>query len=192
MQSGRSLVLNANWVAISTTPMLRALVLLCRGAARAIDPESYQVFDLPGWIERSVERYDDLPAERFVRTPTAPVEQPEVLVLRRFAGTPQREVAFSRKNLFRRDDHCCQYCGRRRPTSDLSIDHVVPRARGGETSWENCVLACVRCNTRKGDTPLHESGLVLRTKPTRPRWSPLSEVLPATRPSSWAPFLKQA
>ena len=113
-----------------------------------------------------------------------------MILLCAFGGLPRMEVAFSRKNLFRRDGYRCQYCDARRPTHELSIDHVIPRSRGGQTSWENCVLACIRCNTKKGDRTPRESGLRLRRAPARPAWSPLHETAPQARPASWRAFLK--
>ncbi len=89
---------------------------------------------------------------------------PSVVVLRDFVR-PQRRVAFTRFNLFLRDGFCCQYCGAR---ADLTFDHVVPRSRGGVTSWENVVAACSPCNLRKANRSLADSGLRLRRLPRRP------------------------
>jgi len=186
---GRTLVLNSNWTAITTTPVRQALVLLCREAAAAICPTSYEVFDLEGWLVRSIERAGALARSRVVKTTAFPVEKPEVILLRRYGGSPRRDVAFSRRNLYRRDGFACQYCGRRRPPDELSIDHVVPRSRGGATNWENCVLACVRCNSKKADKTPRERGLRLRRPPKKPTWSALTEALPAERPESWTSFI---
>ena len=71
-------------------------------------------------------------------------------------------VRFNRKNLFARDQHTCQYCGRNEPSHKLSLDHVIPRERGGRTSWTNCVLACIRCNVRKGSRLLDEARTLVR------------------------------
>jgi 5-methylcytosine-specific restriction endonuclease McrA len=87
-----------------------------------------------------------------------------VVVLREFVK-PQKQAAFTRFNLFLRDEFCCQYCGAR---GDLTFDHVVPRARGGTTTWENVVAACSPCNLRKGARALAQSGLTLRRPPVRP------------------------
>jgi 5-methylcytosine-specific restriction endonuclease McrA len=87
-----------------------------------------------------------------------------VVVLRDYVK-PQKRVAFTRFNLFLRDEFSCQYCGAK---GDLTFDHVVPRARGGVTSWENVVAACSRCNLHKGSKSLRQSGLALRKPPRRP------------------------
>jgi 5-methylcytosine-specific restriction endonuclease McrA len=185
----QALVLNRNWTPVSTTTVRRALVLLCRSTASAICPSSYEVFDLDGWITRSIETAETLHRERVMRTPSFDLEKPEVILLRGYAGIPRREVSFSRRNLYRRDGYSCQYCGRRRPPDELSIDHILPRSRGGKTTWENCVLACVRCNTKKANKTLRESGFQLLRSPAKPTWSPLLEAIPNAHPPSWRKFL---
>ena len=182
----RTLVLNKNWAAIATTTVRTALVLLCRESARVICPDTYEVFDLEGWIDRSMslERRGAV-----IRTPRYRIEKPEVILLREYSGRVRREVTFSRKNLYRRDNYTCQYCGERKPSEDLSIDHVVPKSRGGKTTWDNCVLACIRCNARKANRSLSETGFVLIAKPEKPRWSPFEEVGRRERPTSWEKFL---
>ena len=111
------------------------------------------------WLDRVqiVAEYDDI-----VRSPTTEIRIPSVVVLRDYVK-PQSTVAFTRFNLFLRDEFSCQYCGSR---GDLTFDHVVPRTRGGRTSWENVVAACSKCNLKKGSRSLKQSGLHLR-KPIR-------------------------
>ena len=186
-----ALILNRHWSPIATTSARQALVMLCRESARVICPESYQLFDLPAWLLRTAERLEALARERVVRTPSCWIEKPEVILLSAYGGVPRSRVAFSRKNLFRRDERCCQYCGRRPPTGQLSIDHVLPRSRGGATTWENCVLACKRCNTRKANRTPRECGLNLARTPLAPTWSPLVEVQPETQPESWELFVRK-
>ena len=100
--------------------------------------------------------------EQVVRSQRAEIRLPSVVVLKDFVK-PQKRVAFTRFNLFLRDEFCCQYCGSK---GDLTFDHIVPRCRGGITSWENVVAACSRCNLRKGSKTLRQSGLNLR-KPVK-------------------------
>lgn len=185
-----TLILNRNWSPISTTTVRQALVLLCRDSATVICPTSYEVYDLQAWLQRSVVRSPELERERVVCTPRYAIEKPEVILLAAYGGMPRLEVSFSRRNLYRRDGYSCQYCQRKRPTDDLSIDHIVPRSRGGKTTWENCVLACVRCNTKKANKSLRDCGLRLSRAPKKPTWSPLLETLPQARPESWQSFLK--
>ena len=186
------LVLNRHWTAVCTTTARAAFRILCRDAARVVCPHSYEVYDLTGWLTRSRERADGLTRENAVKTPRCNVECPEVILLNLFGGRPRTEVAFSRRNLYRRDGLCCQYCRSQKAPSELSIDHVMPRSRGGKTTWENCVLACLRCNTKKANRTPRESGLKLLRPPRRPAWSPLQETLPTLRPESWSKFIRDA
>ncbi len=117
---------------------------------------------------------------------------PEVIRLTRYEKLGERSVVFSRRNLFRRDRATCQYCAAQPGPAELTIDHVVPRSRGGLSSWTNCVLACVMCNTRKANRTPPEARMALRRTPRKPAWhGPL--VAPAgDRPVSWDQFLSKA
>jgi 5-methylcytosine-specific restriction endonuclease McrA len=132
-------------------------------------PLSYYPLSLWPWQEAVKAAYldrVDIIAEydQVVRSPTTVIRIPSVVVLKEYVK-PQRQVAFTRFNLFLRDEFCCQYCGSR---GDLTFDHVVPRVRGGITSWENVVAACSRCNLRKGSKSLRAAGLSLRRPPRQP------------------------
>ncbi|PIV72845.1 MAG: HNH endonuclease [Rhodobacteraceae bacterium CG17_big_fil_post_rev_8_21_14_2_50_65_11] len=132
-------------------------------------PLSYYPLSLWSWQEAIkavfldrvdiVAQYDD-----YVHSPTTQIRIPSVVVLRDYIK-PQKRVAFTRFNLFLRDEFSCQYCGAR---GELTFDHVVPRAKGGVTSWENVVAACSKCNLKKGARSLRRSGLSLRKPPRQP------------------------
>lgn len=181
-----TLVLNRGWVAIDTTPVADALRLLARGAARVIEPETYATHCFESWADLSAAEH-----EPHVRTVSLRIPIPEVIVLTQYAGMPKRGVTFSRRNLFRRDAHTCQYCGVQPGTSELSIDHVVPSSRGGKTSWDNCVLACVDCNRRKADREPHEAGMQLRKQPAAPAWSPTLRIPIGRRRQAWENFVSE-
>jgi 5-methylcytosine-specific restriction endonuclease McrA len=102
--------------------------------------------------------------EQTVRSQRMELRVPSVVVLREYVK-PRKRVAFTRFNLFLRDEFCCQYCGAKH---DLTFDHVLPRKLGGVTSWENVVAACAPCNLRKGSKTLREAGMSLRKPPLRP------------------------
>jgi 5-methylcytosine-specific restriction endonuclease McrA len=113
------------------------------------------------WLDRVdiLAEYDEV-----VHSPSTQIRIPSVVVLKDYVKL-QKRVACTRFNLFLRDEFCCQYCGAR---GDLTFDHVVPRAAGGITSWENVVAACSPCNLKKGSKPLHMLGMSLCKAPRRP------------------------
>src|SRR5574342_129270 len=144
------LVLNRVYQPVHVTSVRRALCLLYQGVAKAID-EQFQLFDFESWSELSAAASQDV-----IRTVTRRIRIPRVIVLVAYEHLPKARVRFSRFNIYARDDSTCQYCGLRLPRSELNLDHVVPRSRGGSTTWENVVCSCVACNLRKGghrDTP---------------------------------------
>ena len=102
-------------------------------------------------------------------------------------------MKFNRRNIFARDGNQCQYCGKKFPTSELSLDHVVPRSQGGKTTWENIVCACVDCNVRKGGRTPKQAHMTLIRKPEKPKRSPLlSMKLSQKKYLSWQSFLDNA
>jgi 5-methylcytosine-specific restriction endonuclease McrA len=118
---------------------------------------------------------------------------PRVLRLLHYDRVPRQRVRLNRRNIFARDSNLCQYCGKRFATSELSLDHIVPTCRGGETTWENLVCACVRCNVRKGGRTPQEAGMKLVKKPARPKRSPLLTIkLGNPKYASWKTFLDNA
>jgi len=103
---------------------------------------------------------------------------------------PRRYVRFSRFNLYARDQNRCQYCGRQFPRSELNLDHVVPRMKGGTSVWENVVCSCHRCNRIKGGRTPAEAGMRLIRQPRRPQWTPfMTEAFSLRRYKEWLPFL---
>lgn len=193
---GRTLVLNRTWTAISTTSVRNALGLVYRDVARAVCTDTFTPHDFDSWAELSRARAEaardgsGVPGE-WVSTVSQRIRVPEVVVLRNYAGFPRRTVAFSRRNLYRRDGFTCQYCGAQPGTELLSIDHVVPRSRGGRSTWENCVLACLDCNKRKASRTLEEAGLRLDRHPVRPPGGPAFEISLGTRRPSWERFVSE-
>ena len=132
-------------------------------------PLSYYPLSLWPWQEAIkaafLDRVDIVATyDESVHSPTTTIRIPSVVVLKDYVK-PQKKVAFTRFNLFLRDEFCCQYCGAR---GDLTFDHVVPRSRGGITSWENVVAACSSCNLHKGSKSPRQAGLTLRRPPRQP------------------------
>ena len=182
--SQQSLVLNRSWSAIATTTVRRALSLLFTGAAKVVQPETYEVHEFASWADLAVE-----PDEPHIKTVKLRIKIPEVIVLTHYGGMPTPSVTFSRRNIYKRDQSTCQYCGDRPGSRELSIDHVVPRSRGGRTTWENCVLACMPCNRKKASRLPYEAGMQLRKKPARPKWTPIVEAPVGRVRQSWDKFV---
>lgn len=178
-----TLVLNRSWTPVHVTPAWRAVCMVYRDAARVVATDTLAVLDFEQWCA-----LDAPPTDLFLRSPTRRVPVPEVILLTDYDRVPNHEAPFTRRNLFLRDDSTCQYCGKRGSGDRMSIDHVTPRSRGGVTSWDNCVLACVGCNARKGNRTLKEAGLRLLRQPARPRWSPYLALRPGQRLESWHRF----
>ena len=132
------------------TSVRRALTLLYKGQVKAVDSE-YRTYDFENWVDIPVQADDD----HYVRTPSRNILIPHVVQLLVFDRLPRQEVKFSRGNIYLRDGNRCQYCGKKFSSSELSLDHVVPISRGGKSTWENVVCACLPCNVRKGNKLLH-------------------------------------
>jgi len=172
MLDAHVLVLNKSWIAINVASARRALALLYQGHARVVHPEDYSILDFDAWCTYSRKasmKNKDVP---MVRTPSQVIVIPEVVVLTAFNGFIRHEIRFSRSNIFTRDKHQCQYCGSLPEKKELTLDHVMPRSRGGGDSWENLVLACARCNVKKSDRTPEEANMRLLNKPRAPRWLP--------------------
>jgi 5-methylcytosine-specific restriction endonuclease McrA len=184
MLNSSVLVLNRSYLPIHVTSARRAFSLLYQGIARVVD-EQYQTFDFEGWRQLAVAR--DAEA---IGTPSGPIRVPRVIVLLAFDRLPKRHVRFSRINIMARDGFQCQYCAVKPTRAELNLDHVVPRALGGKSTWENVVTSCVDCNRRKGGRTPRQARMKLRTKPVRPRWTPLMNLMfSSVRYKEWRPFI---
>lgn len=174
------LVLNRSYQAISARPLRRALKKLCTSydgdvlpKAMILDPVTYETWT---WADWSV----------------AKKCAPEIIVLSRYNDTPQHKIPFSRRAIYKRDHFTCQFCGSQPGPEELTIDHVQPRSRGGISSWENCVLACIECNKRKANRTPAEAGMKLRHVPKRPNFMPIFGSRTSGQfPKSWRRFIAQ-
>jgi len=181
-----TLVLNRSWQPVGVAPVSRSLVLLWNDNARVVDPQDYQLYTWADW-SRLIPHED----EPFIQAVRMRLRVPEVVALTRYDRLPTNAVTFSRRNIYKRDRYTCQYCGAQPGTEELTVDHVNPRAQGGISTWENCVLACVGCNKRKADRTPEQAGMPLRKKPVRPMWRPLYATRDV-RIDSWTRFVSEA
>ncbi len=192
------LVLNRFFAAMQVVTARRAFVMLCSERAEAVyvNNGNYESYDFESWRELSKMREyfkDDGDEGEWVRTITFDIRVPRVIRVLVYDRLPQADVRFNRRNIFARDDNRCQYCGRRFPMSELSLDHVVPLSRGGLTNWTNIVCACTECNKRKGGRVPGQAHMKLVQTPKKPRRSPiLSMKLRQPKYTSWRHFLNEA
>jgi 5-methylcytosine-specific restriction endonuclease McrA len=178
------LVLNRVYQPVHITSVRRAFSLLYQGVAKALD-EEFQLFDFESWSALAAAAHHDA-----VHTVSRRIRVPRVIVLLTYDHLPRARVRFSRFNVYARDENTCQYCGRRYSRAELNLDHVVPRAQGGSTTWENVVCSCVACNLRKGGRRPEEAGMHLMRAPSRPRWTPVfRNAARRARYREWRPFL---
>ena len=180
----RVLVLNKVYLPVQVTSVKRAFCMVYRGVAKIVDRE-YQTFDFQSWSALSASAGEDT-----VGVVGKAIRIPRVVLLQTYDRLPKKQIRFSRFNIFARDKSTCQYCGGRFPKSELNLDHVVPRSRGGQTLWENIVCCCLPCNRRKGGRSPQEAGMHLVRKPVRPHWTECLNISlkhPAYR--DWIPFL---
>ena len=160
-------------------------------------PLSYLPLSLWSWQDTVkavfLERVDILSEyDRIVHSPSFRMKLPSVIALREYVA-PSRYPAFTRFNVFLRDSFSCQYCTHRKPTPELTFDHVIPRSKGGHTTWDNVVTACGTCNTKKGSRLPEQCGMHPHRMPWRPRNAELQENGRAFPPNylhdSWRDFL---
>jgi 5-methylcytosine-specific restriction endonuclease McrA len=186
------LVLNRLWQAVNVCTAKRALALLFEGHAQVVlnAPDgSFQTYGFKEWRHFSERE----PHAESIRTISFRIRVPRVILLMVFDRMPKKEVKFTRHNIFERDRNTCQYCGKIFDRKDLNLDHVIPRDRGGPTTWENIVCSCIPCNTRKANRTPFEAGLHLIRKPKRPKWRPFIQInLGVNCHDSWKHFLDVA
>ena len=190
------LVLNKHYAAVRVVTAKRAMCMIFRRIAEivAVEDRVWQSYDFDSWRQLSEfraryrrEHHD------WIRCVKFEIAVPRIIRLLFYDRLPRRQVRFTRRNIFARDRNRCQYCGGRFPTSELSLDHVIPRSRGGSAIWTNIVCCCVRCNVRKGGRTPDEARMKLIAEPVKPRRSPMITLrLSSERYASWKQFLDTA
>lgn len=168
VESTRTLLLSQGYEPIKIIPWQRAMTLLTLDKVEV------------------VEEYDTE-----IRATSIIVKVPAVVRLRKAFRRFVKPVKFSRVNIYARDGHRCQYCGTRCSIDQLTYDHVVPRSRGGRTTWENIVSCCYACNAKKSNRTPAEAKMILRTKPVRPAWLPSVQIRVSTQsvPDAWRDYV---
>ncbi|HUU81941.1 MAG TPA: HNH endonuclease [Phycisphaerae bacterium] len=195
-------MLNAHYVALRVINARRAFSLLFKHDHRdrplaevvSVEDGQYTSYDFDDWRELSELRRQFEPFKHdWVRTVRFSIVVPRIIRVLSYRKLPRQEIKFNRRNIYARDQNRCQYCGHRFSTSELSLDHILPRSRGGPNTWDNVVACCVTCNVRKGGRTPDEAGLQLIHQPVKPRRSPVVNFsLSRSKYSSWQQFLDHA
>ncbi len=187
------LILNRFYMAVRVVNVRRALTLLYRECAEVIVKEGGQFvsYDFESWIELSqLSAMDKQLGEDYLQAIHYELRVPRICRLIRFDRIVSHAVRFNRKNLLTRDAYQCQYCGQKPPVHKLSLDHVIPRSHGGQTTWENIVCCCLKCNSRKGGRTPQGANMTLLNQPTKPRLNPiLADSMDDPRYESWRTFV---
>ena len=165
--SGHVLVLNQDYRAMAVCSVERALVMVLLHKAELVESQH----------------------DRMVRSAHAAFPWPSIVRLKAYVRVPYRRIMLTRRNVLRRDGNRCQYCGSR---DRLTLDHVLPKSRGGPDTWENLVAACVPCNNRKGNRTPDEAGMRLRRIPFRPSHVMYLRDFLGTLDEAWKPYLYAA
>ena len=193
------LVLNKFFAAVHIVNAKKAFAMLCKESAEvvSIDDGQYNSYDFTSWVDVSVFKAEcELPNEdryESIKTFSLEVRVPKIIRLVVYDKLPKATIKFNRKNIFARDKNRCQYCGKKVPTSELSLDHVIPRTQGGTSNWKNIVCACTNCNKHKGGRRPEEAGMKLICKPVKPNHCPLIQLkLGSNKYNSWKQFLNNA
>lgn len=162
--NGHVLLLNQDYSALTICSVQRAVVLILMRKAELVEAHP----------------------DRYVRSPSTRVPWPSIVRLKFFVSVPYKKVMLSRKNILRRDRFECQYCGSSRR---LTVDHVLPKSRGGRDRWDNLVAACVSCNNRKGNRTPEEAHMRLRRTPFRPSYVMFIRDYVGRMDERWKPYL---
>lgn len=183
-------------MAMRVITVKRAMTLVFCDQAEVISAEDgqYLSYNFDNWVDVSQAKARFEPERHdWIRTVRFQIAVPRIVRLLGYDKLPRVGVKLNRRNIFARDHNHCQYCGKKSPASELSIDHVTPRSLGGATTWENVVCACTRCNVRKGGRTPEQANMKLISTPRRPRRSPvLTFKLSDSKYASWKQFLDYA
>lgn len=164
--SSKVLVLNADYSAISLCTVPKAFLLVYLNKAELVAASDINT----------------------LRTVSTSYPMPSVIRLHRYVSVPYKGVVLNRQNIFKRDGHSCCYCNN---TKDLTLDHVMPKSRGGKTTWGNLATACRRCNTKKGNATPEEARMPLRIKPFKPTFIMFLRDFDNASESKWYPYLSK-
>jgi 5-methylcytosine-specific restriction endonuclease McrA len=188
-----TLVLNKSWHPIRVETIRRSLPKVFSGVAKLFDEETYVPYTWDEWVNLFSFDSDDNDAEElgydFIRSSKIKVRKPEIIILTEFNKIPRNKVRLTRRNLLIRDRFTCQYTGKRLNSRNATMDHVLPKSRGGKTEWKNLVICSLDANVKKANRTPEEAGLILKNKPKEPTWNPMYSFFVKNKPKSWDKFI---
>lgn len=191
------LVLNNSWQPIHLTTVREAFCDVMSDKAKFIDPDTFILYKIDEWIclpKVSVisdkKGNESLVTYKTIRTPNKEIRLPEVIILDNYDDVPDFELRLTAKNIALRDGFKCQYCNCRLNSEKITLDHIIPQSKGGKNSWENLVLSCFKCNTKKANRTPEQAGMKLLSVPKKPKWFPLTAKMGKNAPISWSKFVK--
>jgi hypothetical protein len=202
--ANRALVLNSDWRPINTLPVLDAVCKVFSGRALFMHPDSYRTYDFESWVTEWDEavRTAQIAADRVMPMGGTSLVLPDVIVCTDYRGfgfttNLKGPPKFSRKNLLLRDKCTCQFCGKVFPSEELTMDHVFPKSKGGQITWQNIVLSCVKCNHKKANRTPEQAHMKLIRQPFVPtakdiRMTPVDRIrmkITNRPPKTWEQFL---
>jgi 5-methylcytosine-specific restriction endonuclease McrA len=184
------LILNKSWFPIKVKDIKDVIGKLCNGNAKIIDEDFIQ-YSWQEWLDKySIphEQEKNIKYE-FIRAKNFSVKSPKVMICTKYNKVPNISLKLTRRNILIRDSFACQYCEQKLSMRNSTLDHIIPRSRGGKNSWENLVICCISCNTIKSDKTLEETKFKLSHKPEKPKWSPIYSIMVKKWPKIWDKFI---
>ena len=185
-----TLVLNKLYIPLHIISWKRSVSLLYQGIAKSLDQDMIP-YEYNDWIE-----YCNLPGfdetyYKYVHSSTVSIAIPDILVLKNYDRLPRRDTKYTRENLFHRDSYKCAYCGKKFKKGELTVDHILPRSKGGKNDWKNTITSCKPCNNIKADRTPEQARMKLLYMPREPKWADSfskTRSNPSIRPN-WIKFL---
>lgn len=191
--SSQVLVLNKDWRPLQIVSVAEALTDLFLGKVEAVDSD-YACYDFGSWRDLSAFEQEFEPDSRrsVIRTVKEDIIVPTVVRMLKMNRIEKRSVRLSRRNIYLRDNYTCQYTGKRLPSSELNLDHVIPSSRGGSNTWENLVCCSIDVNSKKGNKTPEEAGLKLIREPRKPEPYEIAMQATSFRHPDWQNFVSEA
>jgi 5-methylcytosine-specific restriction endonuclease McrA len=178
------LILNKNWQAIKVRSVKTAIRIVSRERAVIVDVNTYELYTWDKWIQIKVTDEDSS-----IKTARTRIKSPEVILLTKYGKVPVGDIRLTKKNIFIRDGYRCQYTGDIIDKKEADIDHIIPKSRGGKSTWDNLVVSTKKINRKKANKTPEEAGLKLIKKPKKPDYRSIIFDPRKKIPTSWEKFI---